>query len=238
MERNSVIYGVPQQKKFPLPDADHVRSAVKFFNYVEPKYETQLAKAIIARAKSYGVDFSEMNIGDENRFKKYLSNELMHHGIKGQKWGIRRYQNEDGSLTEEGRERYGSDLKETSYNKTTDNDKIKKAVIVGASIAAASLAVYGAYKISDVQKNIDYQKSVEYGLNFYRQMYRGNISKANIATSKFDETVKTLNELKKNNISGQKAIRLQAGKYLQEEGDWLDKARSANKKASKYFSLG
>jgi len=31
---------------------------------------------------------------------------LMHHGIKGQKWGIRRFQNEDGSLTPEGRERY------------------------------------------------------------------------------------------------------------------------------------
>ncbi len=32
--------------------------------------------------------------------------ELYHSGIKGQKWGIRRYQNEDGTLTEEGRERY------------------------------------------------------------------------------------------------------------------------------------
>lgn len=30
---------------------------------------------------------------------------LMHHGIKGQKWGIRRYQNEDGSYTEEGKRR-------------------------------------------------------------------------------------------------------------------------------------
>ena len=33
---------------------------------------------------------------------------LYHHGIKGQKWGVRRYQNPDGSLTDEGRKRYGS----------------------------------------------------------------------------------------------------------------------------------
>lgn len=32
---------------------------------------------------------------------------LAHHGIKGQKWGVRRYQNSDGSLTAEGRKRYG-----------------------------------------------------------------------------------------------------------------------------------
>lgn len=31
---------------------------------------------------------------------------LSHHGILGQKWGVRRYQNKDGSLTEEGRKRY------------------------------------------------------------------------------------------------------------------------------------
>ena len=33
-------------------------------------------------------------------------NELYHHGIIGQKWGIRRYQNSDGSLTPEGQKRY------------------------------------------------------------------------------------------------------------------------------------
>ena len=38
-----------------------------------------------------------------------LNNELYHHGIKGQKWGIRRYQNEDGSLTYRGKMRYIKD---------------------------------------------------------------------------------------------------------------------------------
>ena len=40
-------------------------------------------------------------------FKWNDGTELYHHGIKGQKWGVRRFQNEDGSLTAAGRERYG-----------------------------------------------------------------------------------------------------------------------------------
>ena len=34
-----------------------------------------------------------------------MNNELNHHGIKGQKWGVRRFQNKDGSLTLAGRKR-------------------------------------------------------------------------------------------------------------------------------------
>lgn len=39
----------------------------------------------------------------------YWDDCLYHHGIKGQRWGIRRYQNPDGTLTAAGRKKYGSD---------------------------------------------------------------------------------------------------------------------------------
>ena len=45
-------------------------------------------------------------------YVKVYSDELAHHGIKGQKWGVRRYQNKDGSLTPAGRKRQAKeDLK-------------------------------------------------------------------------------------------------------------------------------
>lgn len=38
-----------------------------------------------------------------------MNNNLQHHGIKGQKWGVRRFQNKDGSLTAKGKKRYNDD---------------------------------------------------------------------------------------------------------------------------------
>ena len=49
----------------------------------------------------------------------YEANYLVHYGIKGQKWGLRRFQNEDGTLTQEGRERYHADSFEKREAKKT-----------------------------------------------------------------------------------------------------------------------
>lgn len=59
---------------------------------------------------------------------------LLHHGIKGQKWGIRRYQNPDGSLTSEGMQRYrnskiGYEINKKAISKEPYiSEDIKKAI--------------------------------------------------------------------------------------------------------------
>lgn len=57
-----------------------------------------------------------------------MTNELYHYGILGQKWGVRRYQNPDGSLTPAGRKR---------YSKALGGDEKKLSTVELASIGAA-----------------------------------------------------------------------------------------------------
>lgn len=70
----------------------------------------------------------------EIRYNTCTPSELYHHGILGQKWGVRRYQNKDGSLTAEGK------AKLQKFKKTEKAD-IKKRLDAKKSKINEKLAV-------------------------------------------------------------------------------------------------
>lgn len=80
---------------------------------------------------------------------------LEHHGILGQKWGIRRFQNRDGSLTAAGKKRYGK-VAQSIVSKAKYNEDISGKVFkaVGADDK------YLARANDALQENYEYQKKV------------------------------------------------------------------------------
>lgn len=99
--------------------------------------------------------------------------ELCHYGIKGQKWGVRRFQNKDGTLTNAGKRRYDKIKDLLSNHQTNVKNKYKdlgytdeeaekaakrrinseKAVAAVAAVAIVSVAAYAANK--SIRRRID-----------------------------------------------------------------------------------
>lgn len=88
---------------------------------------------------------------------EYLDNYLAHHGIKGQKWGIRRYQNEDGTLTAEGkaRQKNGESSKRDSSGNADKIKKVAKYAAIGAGAVALTAATVYVAKNSDAKRKFD-----------------------------------------------------------------------------------
>lgn len=50
------VYGLPERREYPMPDAAHVRAAEAYFRYCPEELKPKLARAILKFAREYGVD--------------------------------------------------------------------------------------------------------------------------------------------------------------------------------------
>ena len=109
---------------------------------------------------------------------------LAHHGIIGQKWGVRRYQNKDGSLTKVGAKRYQyqrtlNDLDKKTTKSIADYMRADRAIDTGITKTKKQHAKYGAKSTkrnknkmdkydSQLDKNFEKRDKLGYKIDDYR----------------------------------------------------------------------
>lgn len=131
------VFGIPEERKYPMPDKRHTLSAIKLFGHVEPKYEEELAKNIIKNMKKYNIP--ESAVGKDNKLRKYID----------------KYYNESAELIEE---RYFINDKDIYYNKDKfDSGEINLCFITGLSGSGKSTMAHKlegnnieAYELDDI----------------------------------------------------------------------------------------
>lgn len=113
-----------------------------------------------------------------------MNTEIWHYGIKGQKWGIRRFQNPDGTLTPEGIRRYGTlenFQKQTGIGvkkQANDNNTEYLELQNGKKLAMDKKGIYGYMKTgkevgAHLNEMASWTKKNASGVKADREIYKG-----------------------------------------------------------------
>lgn len=130
------------------------------------------------------------------------NNELKHYGIPGMEWGVRRYQNKDGSLTKAGIERYGT---KSNYEKV---QRAKKKASPENLDKIRKRAISEANTQSDLAK---YKKMVEDAKNPKQSTSGAESQETKTKKNSIDEKIKSMSDQELqtavNRINNEKTLR-------------------------------
>lgn len=139
----------------------------------------------------------------KDRFGNY---DLAHYGILGMKWGVRRYQNADGSLTAAGEKRYGN-LKKQERRISSDLNDNDKAI---------AIAKYHSDFYDNLKKNYtnDKKKALKAGKAEKAERIQRRIDKADIKKAKWDHELQSAKKTTENLMKKAEAEGLKVDKTL------------------------
>lgn len=188
---------------YPIRNREDLVNAVRAYGRGDNKEEVK--KWIKKRAKELD---AEQYLPDNWRVDD--DDSLAHHGIKGMKWGVRRYQNKDGSLTPKGKARYksqGQRLKESNPERYERVQRYRQYKIENAPTAKESpngsnKSWWNQAPTSTVSKYMDreereiakrtkknkklYEKELKAFTNAYKKVRYKNLKEGTIVKGKYE----------------------------------------------------